>query len=158
MALATTGVLVSAAAGFATHSVARGSSGPERANEVRLAAHVHEAANPHQQHMRQCIQNCLECHSRCLETAMHCQQMGGKHAEPAHVRLLLDCAEICQTSANFLLRSSSFHSRVCGVCADVCAQCARSCEQFPDDSQSKACAAAARRSAESCRMMAGMGA
>jgi hypothetical protein len=158
MAMVTAGVLVSASTGFAGHWATRNANAPERSAQIHLAAYLSEAGTPHQAQMRQCIQNCLECHSRCLETVMHCQQMGGKHAEPAHLRLLQDCAEICQTSANFLLRSSTFHSRVCGVCADVCAQCARSCERFPDDPQMKACAASARRSAQSCRVMAGMGA
>jgi hypothetical protein len=31
--------------------------------------------------------------------------------------LLLDCAEICQTAANFMLRNSELHSRTCAVCA-----------------------------------------
>lgn len=158
VALAVAGVLVCTFAGSAGDAGEAGRSAAGRMARVRLAAHVHGAENAHQDSMRQCIQNCLDCHSRCLETAIHCQQLGGKHAEPAHLRLLLDCAEICQTSANFLLRGSNFHGRVCGVCANVCEQCARSCERFPNDAQMKACAASARRSAESCRLMAGMGA
>src|SRR5450830_1628598 len=52
--------------------------------------------------MRSCIQECTNCHGICVETITHCLEMGGKHAEAAHIRLLLDCAEICQTSANFI--------------------------------------------------------
>jgi len=44
-----------------------------------------------------------------------------QRVQPAHMRLLMDCAQACQTSADFLLRNSPFHSRNCGVCADVCA-------------------------------------
>jgi hypothetical protein len=103
--------------------------------------------------MEQCIQNCQDCHHICLETAMHCLQMGGAHAEAAHVRLMLDCAEICQTSANFMLRGSEFHSRTCGVCAEVCTRCAEDCARF-EEAFMQQCADMCRRCAESCRQMA----
>lgn len=105
--------------------------------------------------MQQCIDNCLTCHSVCLREAMnHCLETGGRHTEPAHFRLMINCAEICQTSANFMLSGSAFHARVCGVCAEVCEACARSCEGVGamDD-----CVQACRRCAESCRQMAQSG-
>ncbi len=108
--------------------------------------------------MQQCIDDCLECHSICLMTANHCLEMGGKHAEAGHVRLLLDCAEICQTSANFMLRDSQLHGLTCGTCAEVCLRCAADCERFPDDEQMMACAEVCRRCAASCREMAHMAA
>ena len=76
-----------------------------------------------------------------------------RHAEAAHIRLLLDCAEICQTSANFMLRGSDLHARVCAVCAEVCERCAQDCETFEEDFM-QACAQECRRCAESCRRMA----
>ena len=104
----------------------------------------------------------MNCHSICLQTVSYCLQMGGKHADPMHIGLLLDCGEICQTSANFMLRNSPLHGRTCGVCAEVCEQCAQSCEQVlgfansGDDEQVRVCADACRRCAESCRRMAQM--
>ncbi len=105
--------------------------------------------------MQRCITDCLNCNSICLETLTYCLQKGGKHGDAAHIRLLLDCGEICQTSANFMLRNSHLHGRICGVCAEVCDRCAISCDQFGDDAQMKACADACRRCAQSCRRMAG---
>ena len=35
------------------------------------------------------------------------------------VIVLLDCAEICQTSANFMLRGSPLHTNTCAACAIV---------------------------------------
>jgi len=104
--------------------------------------------------MQQCIQNCTECHNTCVATVTHCLQMGGPHAEATHIRLLLDCAEICATSANFMLRGSDLHGRTCGVCAEVCARCAEACARFGADPQMQACADMCRRCAESCRRMA----
>lgn len=106
--------------------------------------------------MEQCIENCLDCHRICEETAAYCTQMGGKHAEPAHLMSLRDCAQICITSADFMLRGSEIHPKVCGVCAEACVRCAESCERIGDDAQMKECAEICRRCAESCQRMAGM--
>ncbi len=105
--------------------------------------------------MQQCITDGLNCNSVCLETLTYCLQKGGKHADATHVQLLLDCSEVCQTSANFMLRDSQLHGLLCGVCAEVCDRCATSCEQLGDDAQMKACAEACRRAALSCRKMSG---
>ncbi len=68
--------------------------------------------------MQQCIQNCLDCHATCLKMAMnHCLETGGKHTEPAHFRLMMDCVEICQTSANFMLRGSDASRAHCAASA-----------------------------------------
>jgi hypothetical protein len=103
--------------------------------------------------MRACIQECISCHKICLETITHCVEMGGEHARPDHIRLMLDCAEICQTSANFMLRMSNFHTRTCGVCAEICERCAEDCARFTDDAMMQQCAQACRSCAQSCREM-----
>ncbi len=105
--------------------------------------------------MRECIQNCTECASVCLETVQHCLTMGGKHAEASHIRMLLDCAAICKTSAEFMLGTSPFHGRVCGVCAEVCRACAEDCQRMADgDETMRRCAESCRKCAESCQRMA----
>lgn len=103
--------------------------------------------------MRQCIENCLQCHRVCVETLAYCLQKGGKHAEAKHLRLLMDCAEICQTSANFMLRGSELHTRTCFACAEVCERCADACARMGDDATMKACEDMCRRCADSCRNM-----
>ena len=104
--------------------------------------------------MQQCIQNCLDCHSNCLSTLSYCMKQGGHHAESAHIALMLDCAEICQTSANFMLRNSALHMRTCNVCAEICDMCAMDCQRFADSAEMQACAEVCHRCAESCRQMA----
>lgn len=105
------------------------------------------------QRLRDCIQECHRCHDICTETTTYCLEMGGDHAEPNHIRLLLDCAEICQTSANFMLRVSNFHSQVCDVCATVCERCAEDCERFGNDQVMQRCAEVCRSCARSCHEM-----
>src|SRR3954465_9746154 len=105
--------------------------------------------------MRTCIQNCLDCHRICTETVAHCLQKGGRHAEAAHIRLLLDCAQICGTSADFMLRSSHFHTDVCRVCSTICEQCAEECSRMAEgDRTMQQCAEICRSCAASCQAMA----
>lgn len=104
--------------------------------------------------MRQCIELCQECHAVCLQTVQHCLEKGGRHAESAHVTLLFDCAQICHTSEDFMLRGSALHTLTCGVCAEVCQRCADDCERMGDDQVMRRCAEVCRRCAESCARMA----
>jgi hypothetical protein len=102
--------------------------------------------------MKSCIQECLACYQECLSTAMnHCLEMGGKHTEPTHFKLMMACAEICRTSAHFMLIGSEHHKHVCRECAEICAQCAEDCERVGD---METCVSACRRCAESCTKMA----
>ncbi|MEW6325911.1 MAG: four-helix bundle copper-binding protein [Nitrospirota bacterium] len=104
--------------------------------------------------IQKCIDDCWECHSVCLDAIDYCVRKGGAHAEPSHIRLLQDCAAICRTSADFMLRHSDFHGRVCEICAEICEECADDCEEFEHDPAMKSCAEVCRRCAESCRQMA----
>jgi hypothetical protein len=85
----------------------------------------------------------------------HCLEMGGKHVEPKHVKLMTDCIEICQTSADFMTRGSKLHESVCAACADVCEACAVSCDAIGGD-EMKHCAELCRKCAKSCREMSGI--
>jgi hypothetical protein len=112
---------------------------------------------PHQlsREMRDCIANCTECHAICVETTTHCLHMGGEHASPAHIGVMLDCAQMCAVSADFMLRGSELHGRTCGVCAEACERCAADCERLANgDEQMLRCAEVCRRCAASCREMA----
>jgi hypothetical protein len=61
-----------------------------------------------------------------------------------HVRLLLDCAAICQASADFMASDSNLQGRFCGVCAEICPRCAQEYERFESDVQMMACVNACR--------------
>ncbi|MBM3925402.1 MAG: four-helix bundle copper-binding protein [SAR202 cluster bacterium] len=107
--------------------------------------------------LAQCIEACNNCADECLKTISYCLEQGGKHVGEAHLRLMIDCVEICRTSANFMLRESEMSMALCKICADICEQCATSCESFgQDDAQMVECANACRACATSCRKMAEM--
>ncbi|MBA3872172.1 MAG: four-helix bundle copper-binding protein [Anaerolineae bacterium] len=110
------------------------------------------------QHMpreiQQCIENCSECHQLCLATVYHCMELGGKYAMPAQITLLLDCAESCQTNANFLLRNSELQGLTAALCADSCTRCAQACERLANgDRQLLDCAKICRFTSTTCDRM-----
>lgn len=105
--------------------------------------------------MQECIDRCLSCHAICVETIPHCLGMGGEHAESTHIGTLLDCADLCQTAADFMSRGSPAHPETCALCADACDRCAEECERLGEnDVQMQRCAQHCRACAESCRDMA----
>jgi hypothetical protein len=105
--------------------------------------------------MQQCVDECVRCHAICVTTVRHCLELGGRHADPAHIMLLLDCAEICQTSADFMLRISDRHQLTCRSCADICRACAGECERMAGGDQvMQQCTEQCRSCQHSCERMA----
>jgi hypothetical protein len=99
-----------------------------------------------------CIEHCTACSQICFSMAMnHCLQMGGKHVEPAHFTLMINCAKVCETCATLQSTNSEFSFHICQLCADICDACAKDCERVGD---MDACVTACKRCAESCREMA----
>jgi hypothetical protein len=116
---------------------------------------THHTASHTSAEMQQCIDECTRCHHIRVQMVDHCLELGGKHANPAHIRLLLDCAEMCQTCIDFMLRGSGFQGRTCGLCAELCRACADDCERIADgDQMMLECVDECRRCAESCERMA----
>ncbi len=102
--------------------------------------------------MQSCIDACLGCYQTCFSMAMtHCLEMGGQHVEPGHMRIMMACAEICRTSAHFMLMKSEHAGHVCRECAEICEQCAAECERVGDMDE---CVQACRACAAECRTMA----
>lgn len=104
--------------------------------------------------MRNCIEACGGCHDTCEQTLSYCLEQGGDHASAGHIRLMLDCSQVCRATADVMLRASTLHERLCALCAEVCDLCADDCERFDDD-RMRACATVCRRCADACRQTAG---
>jgi hypothetical protein len=103
-----------------------------------------------QDQMEDCIEDCLNCHTVCLDTAMGVLQKGGQNAD--NVRTLLDCSEMCLTAAHFMLRNSALHGYTCQACAEICTHCAEMCFQLGENDCGNACQACA----VSCQQMVKM--
>src|SRR5947209_11801318 len=100
--------------------------------------------------IQQCIQNCLNCYTACMNAVNGGQQAGGQHAKSQHSTMLHDCAEMCMTAAHFMEHNSPLFGYVCQTCAQVCNHCAGECESMGDTD----CANACRNCAWSCEQMA----
>ncbi len=100
------------------------------------------------------IQALQHCHITCLSMAMtHCLEMGGEHARPQHLRLMLDCAGFCAFTADALGRKSQFHNRFAGLCAEVCETCEKDCAALGDmEDCVEACRDCARLCVEVARL------
>ena len=103
------------------------------------------------------VEECVNCHAVCTMTLQHCLAIGGGHSEINLVGVLLDCAELCQTSANFMLRGSPYHVVTCAACAELCRACAEACAAMTDDEQMQHCAEVCLSCAASCDRMSEMG-
>lgn len=104
------------------------------------------------QEMERCICECMACYEACLQAAVN-HQLGldGPNLDPAHVRLLLSCAEICQTTAHVMLTGSPLSKPAGRICAKVCRRCAVECEAYAELAY---CVKACRVSAEWCQRIA----
>ena len=104
--------------------------------------------------MRDCIDACEKAHRSCTETAIHGMQQGGRLADWSLIQLLLDAADITETAADFMLRSSRMHHLICRAAAEVADKCAQSGEEFAgDDLRMKESAESCRRAATFCRKL-----
>ncbi len=99
--------------------------------------------------MQQCIQDCLNCHAVCMQTAEADKQKGGKHAKKEYIYLLLDCAEMCLTSAHFMQHDSPLFGYTCQAALQVATHCAGECDSMGDTD----CANASRICASSCEQL-----
>jgi hypothetical protein len=101
--------------------------------------------------MDDCIDMCIASNRMCLETANYAAKRGGALASPVMLAMLADCAELCQTTANSMLRGSPLHQVLCRACAEVCARCADECSRHGADQQMVRCAETCRTCAEGWR-------
>ena len=99
----------------------------------------------------ECIQACLDCHAICLCVSRHWTRADASPERTRMITLLLDCADCCRATANFMLRDSPMHGRLCRLCAELCAECERECRDRAGEEEGMLrCADACGRCAESC--------
>lgn len=99
-----------------------------------------------------CRVACETCSRVCLGHVRHCLELGGDHAEAAHIAMLLTCANICRTAAELMTIDSEWHPTVCDLCAQVCEECA---DAYAAMDGMEDCVAACRQCAQACRIMVG---
>ncbi len=91
----------------------------------------------------------------CGRCAQECEHYASEFAGSIGncVRLCVDTAQLCRTTASFLSRGSQFTPAITKLCAEVCQACAMECEKAPDALLGE-CAAICRNCAEECLKIA----
>lgn len=77
----------------------------------------------------------------------HCLPGEGNGIHEARCDLLINCSDITQMTANFLLTNSEFQGDLCSLCAAVCTACADACDEVASLAE---CVAACRTCAAQC--------
>lgn len=97
-----------------------------------------------------------DCYGICMDTLNYALEKGFDYANSRVLKLLLDCADICQVTSTFMFPNSNPARRVAEICSLVSDNCADVCDEFKDDAQFQLCSKICRRAANSTRVVAGM--
>ncbi len=104
--------------------------------------------------MLDCIDKCLYSYITCWKTRQGFSSSAGEDGLASLNPSLLECAEICRTTASSLHWDSAFWEASCALCADACATCAWACSRFSSDEQIKAVLDACGECMTACRELA----
>jgi hypothetical protein len=94
--------------------------------------------------IQQCVEACRECKNYCAALATS----GGLDSRT--IVMMKDCAEMCLTCSNLVLRESHFAAKIRKLCAEACNDCAAACEKASQGKIAQDCAAACRHCADAC--------
>lgn len=108
--------------------------------------------------LKESIRICWECRDICQDTLYnHILERDDNLTNVRNIKLLTDCIQICQLSADAMRRNSELHMEICKICAEICDACADSCEPMDKNNVAmQRCAEMCRRCADSCRQMGDM--
>ncbi len=100
------------------------------------------------------IELCWQCRHECQKTLFnHSLKVGGDHLASEHVKIMEDCIQICQATADTMVRQSPLYPDFCRVCASTCEACADSCDDLTGEAIEN-CASICRACASSCGELA----
>jgi hypothetical protein len=104
---------------------------------------------------QKCIDACGRCTQACYECFEACLNEADVQARTKCMKMLAECARMCQMSVAGMSSNSNYAKDHCKLCGTVCDACARACEMFKDQ-HCQLCAQECRACAQECRNMAGM--
>jgi hypothetical protein len=98
---------------------------------------------------------CLRAHEACEAAVGHVLD-GGEGPVDERVGTLLDCADVCRTTARHIRHGSPLVRGTAGVAAELCERAAEACAALVAVPAMRLHAEACRRSAACCRRLAGV--
>lgn len=108
--------------------------------------------------LARCIEACFSCSQTCTSCADACLSEEQVSEMRKCIRLDLDCADICATTARVLTRQTEYDAPTTRAqlqaCIEICRTCAEECESHADMHQHCAlCGQECRNCAEACEEM-----
>jgi hypothetical protein len=106
--------------------------------------------------LAQCIDACMECARSCTWCADSCLNESHVGDLTACIRLDMNCADICETTARVLIRSAdrdaALTRRVLEACMQACRSCGDECDRHANALEHcRICAEACRRCERACQ-------
>ena len=100
-----------------------------------------------------CLDACLESAAACNHCAASCTTEEEVSMMATCIRLDMECAAVCYTTAQLISLGSERAKDMCVICADLCNACSSECSKHEND-HCRGCAAACRSCADECMKMA----
>lgn len=101
--------------------------------------------------LQYCINICWSCRDTSQKALYnHYFKLTDKNFDATHIKLMTDCIQICQTTADFMTRNSQFNEQIGEICAIICEACSDSCRKY-DTEEMQHCADLCRKCANYCR-------
>lgn len=105
----------------------------------------------------ECVQALVECAAVCTTCADACLAEDDAAELRIAIRLDLDCADMCATTARLAARAGSGDRDllldVLGTCVRFCGACRNECESHSDHDHCQICAQACQRAEEACKAL-----
>jgi hypothetical protein len=130
-------------------------------NYVQQMIDTHPRASSAVRELAASIEACVDCSQACTACADACLAEPSVADLTRCIRLNLDCADVCDTTARTLSRLTELDptgSRsLLEACAQACGSCAEECERHAAMGMEhcRVCAEACRRCEEACRTLLG---
>lgn len=96
------------------------------------------------------VKTIQECSATCEHMTKMMLYMPDVKNRVEQINLLRDCADICDTTEDYVARNSYFSKSIAAQCADICVTCGTECSKFPDQA-SQMCAQICFNCAEECK-------
>jgi len=107
------------------------------------------------EHYKEYIDACLACSTACHHCAASCLQEKDVTHLATCIRLDMECAAICETTARVMSINGHLSEQLCSLCAEICNRCAGECEKHAKMGMEhcRECAEACYHCAEVCSRM-----
>ena len=97
------------------------------------------------------LENLLLCVDACNTCAVACLDEENASKMKNCIKMDLDCAEICQTSINFITRDSLYTKEILQMCFKLCEACALECGIHTGMEHCVKCAERCKQCANECK-------